>query len=262
MNTLLLTVSKTGGALIRPKICVIGTWLAEMGFEPDSLVMAIPKQDGMTFTLCDENIKKYSDLVKSTKEQKGKLMQIILMSHKGKKSPTLITTGNYIRSGGLEIGDNIVVRYEYGIIKIKKLDFVRLGLTEHSHTKIAVVGKSKRKQAHNHVPTIRLTGDWLAKIGFEKDGLVTAFSEPNTIIFQSQDDGIGKYSTLVKYARENKMRLIQVSQISNRIKQVPSIFLTGSCLEHADFQINDVFVAEYEQGLIKLKKINFDTLGF
>ena len=262
MNTLLLTVTKAGGAEVRPKVCLIGAWLSEMGFEPDSLVMAIPENNGMSFTLCDENIKKYSDLVKIAKEQNGKLIQIILMSHKGKKSPTLNTTGNYIYNGGLEIGDNIVVRYEYGSIKIRKINPQKLGLTEHSNTKIAVVGKSKRKQAHNHVPTIRLTGDWLAEIGFEKDGLVTAFSEPDKIIFQSQDDGIQKYSALVKYARENKMRLIQVSQISYRNKQVPSIFLTGSCLEHADFHINDVYVAEYEQGLIKLKKIDFEQLGF
>lgn len=260
MNTLLLTVSKAGGAGKRPKICLIGSWLSEMGFEPDSLVMAMPEQDGMTFTLCNENIKKYSELVKSAKEQNGKLMQIILMSHKGKKFPTLVTTGSYITSKGLEIGDSLVVRYEYGFIKIRKIDLTRFGFTE--RYKVSVVGKSKGKQAHHYIPTVRLGGDWLTEIGFEKDVLVTVFSEPDSILFQLHDEGIKKYSALVKYAREHKMRLIQVSEISDRNKRIPHMTLTGSCLEYADFGMDDVFVVSYEYGRIKLKKIDFQSLGF
>lgn len=284
MNTLFLTVTKTGGAVKRPKICLMGKWLPEMGFVTDSLVMAIPEENGITFTLCNENIKKYSDLVKHTKEKNGKLISILWMAHKGSHYPTLHTTGNYICSSGLEIGDSVAVRYEYGVIQLKKIDQAhrndsnntdaptvrgrrklvqnQLGLTEDSSIKIAVVGKSRRNHAYLYVPTIRLTGEWMKEIGFVKDGLMTISSEPDSILFQLQNEDIRQYSALVKYAREHHMQLAQVGEINSRKKKVPHICLTGSPLECAGFHFEDVFTISYKQGFIRLTKVNLKQFGF
>jgi hypothetical protein len=92
-------------------------WLPDMGFTPGALVQVLPEAGGLFLILCHEKIQKYSDLLQVAEEKNG----------------TLITVGcsgnviwleievHYIRNAGLDIDDPLYVRYEYGLIRIRKL---------------------------------------------------------------------------------------------------------------------------------------------
>jgi hypothetical protein len=87
---------------------------------------------------------------------------------------------------------------------------------------------------------------------------VLAFSEPNCIIFQLQDGGMEKYKELVQFARQNKMKLLQIREEAG----LPNLMTTGSLVEKAGFEITDALSASYEDGIIKLQKLDFEKLGF
>ena len=113
---------------------------------------------------------------------------------------------------------------------------------------------------------VYLSGDWLNNIGFAPDTLVTAKPEPNCITFMAHDKAI-IYGDIVRLARRNKMRLIQVStrycaKDTPEAPEVPLISVTGSCVERAGFVLGDIFAAEYEYGVIKLQKFDPQRFGF
>jgi len=89
-----------------------------MGFTPDALVQVLPEAGGLFFILCDENIRKYSELLQATEEKNGELITVDCCCRTG----ILIEIGGYcIRNAGLDIGDNLIVQYEYGLIRVRKL---------------------------------------------------------------------------------------------------------------------------------------------
>ena len=77
MNTAFLSVCPKGGSKSSlPRIVCGGLWLPGMGFKAGALVQALPEPNGISFRLCDENIKSYSALSRETDEQNGKLIQV------------------------------------------------------------------------------------------------------------------------------------------------------------------------------------------
>jgi len=127
MNIYTMSVYGAGkGSLLSPVIALCPLWLPDMGFTPGALVQVLPEVGGLFFILCDENIQKYSGLLRSTEEKKGTLITVGCC----KNGIRLEIEGSYIRNAGLDVGDTLIIQYEYGLIRVRKLPD-QLKSTEH-----------------------------------------------------------------------------------------------------------------------------------
>ena len=260
MDTQLLSVSCTGGAAgSRPRISFHGDWLADMGFIPGALVQVLPEPDGMIFNLCNKNIGAYSDLFQSTQALGGGLVRVYMGNGETHKHPTFVTSGQYIYSGGLKKGDALIAQYDYGVIRVRKIDPKKLG---YDNLRIIITTHNTRKYTADPIPKVRLCGEWLNDIGFKIGAVATAETEQDAITLKLQAEG--EYSALLKYARGRKLKLIQVSKDPHNRKEVPQpvIGITGSCVDKADFDTGDMLVVTYQHGIIRLQKLNPAVLGF
>ena len=251
MGTIFTSV-KSRGAAERgiPRIVFCGAWLKEMGFEKDALVKVLPEPNGISFTLCNDNITRYSDLARATEEQNGRLIQVIFSNNEKNYGEMINTTGRYITSTGLSVGDTMIAEYSYGLVRMRKINGT-----------VGIVGSMKdRTLAEKQIPVIRLFDKWLTETGFVRDALATVSSKQGCITLNLQDNGIERYSALVKYARENKLKLFQVRQYF--VSKNPYIEIKGSCLNNAGFNTGDIFEIHYEYGLIKIRKLWLKELGF
>jgi len=112
------TFSVLGGGYSSPAIMFRPPWLTDMGFISGALVQVLPEAGGMFFILCDENIRRYSELLRATEEKKGTLITVSYCSTTG---ALLEIEGQYIRNAGLDVGDHLIARSEYGLIRVRKL---------------------------------------------------------------------------------------------------------------------------------------------
>jgi len=98
--------------------------------------------------------------------------------------------------------------------------------------------------------TGRLGGKWLETLGFIPGDVLTVAASPGAITYQVQHNGIARTLELVKFARENKLRLIQV------LKQGkwPYIEIPRSALKKAGLAADEPLFAIYEPGLLILQK--------
>jgi len=215
-----------------------GAWLTQMGLTPSGLIQALPEPNGMLFKLCDENTEKYSDLVNETQARGGKLLRVCCM-----KGYSLATAGHHISAGGLKIGDTCIARYGYGMIRIRKLPPQMKVLT----TKLA-----NPKQRF-------ICGNLLTSNGFVPDSLVAVASEPGKITFLLKEQVNENYSAIVKYARANKMNLIQVmdKKTGGVTIQIPLL-----SLQKAGLTTYEAYAAHFGYGVITLTKLDFEALGF
>jgi hypothetical protein len=221
-----------------------------MGFVTGALVQASPEPNGMSFTLCDENIGKYSELSRETDERNGKLMQVLFSRNNKNYGEMLSTSGQYILSGGLSVGDPLIAHYSYGLVRMRKANGV-----------LGIVGSYHDNRLGKRITVIRLYGEWLPELGFIRDTLATAAPEPGCITITLHDTEIRQYRALVKYARENKLKLYQFRQHS-KYQKSSGIEITGSCLERSGFVAGDVFEIISEYGIVKLQKQGLADLGF
>jgi len=262
MNTKLLTVThvrKSGTAGIRPRITFSGDWLNDIGFVPGALLQVLPEPNGLVFHLCNDNVDRYSDLFQSTKEKGGNLLRVGLCTTDGKQGATFVTSGEYIYKGGLTIGDSIIATYEYGIIRVRKLDPYKLGFEK---LRIITVSHIKHKYTKEPVTKVRICGYWLNEIGFQIGAIATAQSDCRVMTLRLQDKNT-EYNAIMKYVRKHKMKIVQVSkEPHNRGEPRPCIFMSGSCVDKTGFQIGDTLAVSYENGVIKLQMLDFEALGF
>jgi len=243
-----LSVTRSGRVTDRrPRIQVEGNWLTEMGFVSGVLVQALPEQDGLVFNLCDKNIT-YSELYNETKEKSGALNRAYISNTRTHRGLTFVTTGQPIHKGGLTFGDALVAKCEYGRIRVRKIN---------GNIRLVNVARMKKPGTGEPTPKVFLLGDWLNNISFTSNTLVTVATEPGCITFTAHDKAV-IYSEIVKYARQNKMQLIQVSTKDGS----PLINVQGLCATRAGFDLGDIFAAEYENGSIKLKRFDPQRFGF
>ena len=161
--------------------------------------------------------------------------------------------GSIFSEAGLEIGDIVIARYEHGTIFIKKPSCpVRF-------IKMSSVGDSLTGE---RIPKLQMTGEWLTGFGFVPDSLLTAEITDGSIIFKLMDDGIEKYSGVVRHARENGLKLLQVKTHAARGKDYPFIKVLGNWLTQAGFDMGEQIPAFCGPGLIKLQKPDSVSLGF
>ena len=215
-----------------PRLVFSADWMACMGFLPGALVQYLPQPGGMTFVLCDENITRYSELFRVTKDMGGTLMQV----YRYRDGLQLCVSGAVLDCTGLVYGDNLIARYEYGLIRIRKLP----GGT--------VKGV-----------TSRLMGQWLDDLGFMPDSVLTVASVPGIITCQLCVNGAERTSELVRHARANRLKLLQVQKAKHHM---PVIELPATCLQKAGFTPDETLLATYEHGKIQLQRPDFVGLGF
>jgi len=249
-----IAITRSGRAVdSRPRIQITGDWLTELGFVKSALVQALPEPDGLVMNLCDKNVN-YSELYNETREKGGALNRMYISNQRTRKGLTLVVTGQHIYKGGLKHGDALLAKCEYGRIRVRKVN---------GNVRLINISKAQDDYTKKALPMVYLFGEWLNDIGFPIDTLVTAKPEPDCITFTAHDKAI-IYSELVRLARKEKMRLIQVSTryCSAEVPEAPLISVTGSCVERAGFVLGDIFAAEYEYGVIKLQKLEPKRFGF
>jgi len=248
MNAISLTVSTTNSRQI-PNINIGGSWLPDMGFIDGALVQGLPEQNGMDIRLCDANIKSYRELYRVTEEQNGSLFQASSYTQKGTTYPKMNVCGKFIFNCGLTFDDPVIAKYTYGLVQVRKVPDT-----------VSIVGSVAHNQTGEMLPVIRINDKWLAECGFVMDAPITAKVEPDCISITLHENDIEKYNELVKYARANKQRLLQVRRY--RRKGNPYIELDSTLLEKAGFYIGDIFNVTYTYGLICLNKLQYADFGF
>jgi len=262
MSIHLLTVSHCGySAGSRPRIFFRGSWLHEIGFIPGALVQVLPEPEGLVFNLFNENIKSYSDLFNSTKEKGGNLIHVCHTDDKQYKEPTFLSSGKYIYESGLSLGDRLIAKYDYGIIRVRKIDPCKLGC---KNVRIITTSCISRKYSADPIPQVRISGDWLNEIGFTVNSIMAAAAEPDVMTLTLKDADAGECKAFMKYLRGNKMKIVQTRKDpKNRWENPrPCIGITGSLVERAEFKTGDMLAASYDYGAIKLQKLDFEKLGF
>ena len=122
-------------------------------------------------------------------------------------------------------------------------------------TKVMVVswGGSSKK-----LPAIKLSGNWLDKIGFEYGKLVTAEYEKGKIILRLEDSQ--NYPDLVKTALKTGSGLFQISQHFQHYKYFTLLQISGFWMEPLGFTIGSVVAVRYKFGLIKVLLIDLEKL--
>jgi|GEM_PF-1529406 len=260
MNHQLTTVQCTGGAARpRPRISFFGDWLNDIGFVPGALVQVLPAPEGMDFTLCNDNISSYSELLQTTRALHGNLIRVYHAEGRLHQGPTFVTSGRYIYKGGLRDGDALIAECLSGSIRVRKIDPAKLGF---QNLRIITVSYITRQYTDEPIPKVRLVGDWLNEIGFEIGAVCTAASEPGIMTLNLQDAD-AEYNALMKYVRVHKLKIFQVSkEPHNRHGAQPCIGITGSAVDKAGFQPGEMLAASYQKGVIKLQKLDFEKLGF
>ena len=231
-----------------PRMRIVGDWLNAIGFCKGALIQSLPIPDGLVFTLCDENTN-YSELYNATKEQGGTLIRVRVMLELGRyQAPAFATTGVHLLKGGLEINDTLLAKCEYGRITMRKVS---------GNVHLTMVARTKDHRTQEPVPMAHLGGAWLTDVGFTPDTLISITSEQGCITLTAYDEAI-VYSDVVMLSRAKKMRLKQVYEKDGN----PLITITGLCIRNAGFELGDIFAAELEYGIVKLKKLDPSKFDF
>jgi len=231
INIKQLTVANGANSNIR--ICLYGKWLPNMGFIPGALVMADPEPGGVTFTLCDGPF---------PQDRGGKFIRVPSANGRKVKCPVLATTGKYLCETGLNHGDPLIARYSPGSIRIRRFP----------------VGAKAVIMTDNR---IRLAGSWLAESGFHPDTVALTSPGPGRIVVKRHGAALAAipdYAGLVRFARQNKMKIIQFSHDG----KAPCVSISGSCVDKAGFTSGDALIAHYGHDQIVIQKLDFAELGF
>jgi len=115
-------IKHVGDSHYSPRIQIISRSLEDIGFFEDVLAVAEYVNECIVIKINDEDIESYSELVKQVRENDSKLIQVGSVFEKEKLVPTISIIGNWLSKHGFAPCDKIIVNYEYGVIRIKKLD--------------------------------------------------------------------------------------------------------------------------------------------
>ena len=232
----LTNVSRAGCNDDKPKILFFAEWTSRMGFVPNALTQALPENGGVTFVLRNENIPSYSELLHETKEKGGSLIHPTRFMHR--EYPCIHVSGAVVKNAGLKFGDNLIGRYEYGLIRMRKLP-----------------------EDGTRIVNARVFGNWLVELGFSPGEVLTVDSEPGLITCTFQENGQERVDELVKYARQNRLNLLQVKSVRDN-NWVPMFEIPSPRLEKAGFLPDEVFHAVCDYGRIQLRKLDCRRYGF
>lgn len=127
-------------------------------------------------------------------------------------------------------------------------------------TKIMVVGSAKTSSEHKRRPRIRISGFWLADIGFAPGTLVSGSSEQGKLVFEAHGLGIETYQKIVKDVLKSGSKLLQVKNELHNKKRTPHFEVKGAWLEACGFSIGQVIAVQYEYGKITVHVLDIKKL--
>ena len=234
MSTNIQLIKVANGDKGSLRICLSGQWLPDMGFIPRALVRIRLEPGGVTFTLCDDP---------SPWGHGDRFMWVPSTDGRKVKCPVLVAKGKYLHDTGLNYGDPLIARYSPGFIRVRRFPV-------------------KAKAIVMIDNQIRLSGGWLTESGFLPDTVALTLSEPGRIVVKKHGGAstLSDYAGLVRFARQNKMKIIQFHHNAN--SKAPGVNISGSCVDKAGFASGDVLVAYYEHDLIVIQRLDLGKLGF
>ena len=100
------------------------------------------------------------------------------------------------------------------------------------------------------IVTGRLGGKWLERLDYTPGEVLTISAAPGLITYERQENGIARTLELVRFARANKLWLIQVQTNGGQL----FIKIPNSCFKRANISPEEPLFAIYEHGLLKLQK--------
>ena len=103
----------------------------------------------------------------------------------------------------------------------------------------------------------RLGGKWIEKLDFTPGDVLMVSATSGVITYQYQENGIERTAELVRFARQNKLRLVQFrKQGHDYFIEIPS-----SCLKKSGIAPDEPTVVFYQPGILTLKKLEPDQTG-
>jgi len=106
----------------KPRIVFNGDWLAEAGFEIDTLVMAELSMGEIVFKLCDLGSDSFYGLICEAKQHGKTLLRVSSCVSRGKARPVLDLRCDGLSGFGFHAGAQIAVMAEFGTIRAKAID--------------------------------------------------------------------------------------------------------------------------------------------
>ena len=126
MNRKLLVVTSVAGVKkgLRPKINLAGFWLNGFGFERNKLLSIKCSKNNILIKICDMREMNFTDISKLIlKDNSNGILHVREgWSGKDKKYPVITISGFWLEKFGFNIGDVLVIDYEYGIINVQRLE--------------------------------------------------------------------------------------------------------------------------------------------
>lgn len=260
-NASLIKVRKTyGGEKAQPRMVFSGRWLYGIGFAPGATVHALPVPGGIDFRLLDENTVIPSGRPYKARGMGGAHVRVCLLtSGRDGAAPAIPASGRYICAGGLAIGDTLIARYGYGLIRARKISPEILGV---QNLKAVVTAHIKSRSSNAIVPQVLLSGHWLTGIGFGPGAVAAAYSSRGVLTFSLVGPGTG-LGEIIESARGHSLRTVQgIMGPGGHLGPRPLVVATGTIVERAGFLPGDMLAASYGYGEIKLQRLDFEKLGF
>ena len=101
----------------RVRLRLTGKWLAEYGFTPDAVVVAIPDYGGMSFWLAGYDSGGYPELARYARRHGAQLIQV----KKEGRTLCLEVDGRVLAATGLGPEDILVIHRGFGVIQLRAL---------------------------------------------------------------------------------------------------------------------------------------------
>lgn len=108
---------------------------------------------------------------------------------------------------------------------------------------------------------ILITGSWLDRFGFSPEIIVTVFYQNGQLLMHACGIGLDIYKQVVGEVRRQRGQIIQIFNWT-RAKTAAHLVLEGAWLERQGFMIGDPIIACFEPGLIRIKHLPLDDIGF
>lgn len=111
---------------------------------------------------------------------------------------------------------------------------------------------------------ILITGSWLDRFGFLPEMLVTVFYQDGVLTMEAFGIGLDSYRHIVGQVRKQRGQLLQVRHVYDwSCKKTEShLELEGTWLEKQGFCVGDILLAQFNQGTIRMKRLQLQALGF
>ena len=98
----------------------------------------------------------------------------------------------------------------------------------------------------------RMGGNWIRELGYNYGDVLTVHAHSGEIVYQFHENGIARTLELVKFARRNKLKLIQVRKNGG----LPFIEIPETSRQKAGFMPGERLCATFEDGVLKLQPLN------